>query len=123
MARRTSAVLVAVILLAFTCAIASAQQQIPGLAGRWSLDRALSEFPAEIGFGTPGALVPRQESEQDAKRLQQLIAEVRTPPARLAIVQTGSALTITDDRDQTRAFHADGRPGVGHKPLDSSLVV
>ena len=108
-------------------------------AGRWTLNRELSQFPREIGFGVDsvsaggsgldstasggrgrrgsggggtGAFTARRESEDDAKRIQQLTAEVRNPSARLTIVETPTAVTITDDRGQSRTFHPDGKEEV-----------
>jgi hypothetical protein len=110
------------------------------LAGRWSLDRELSQFPREIGFGTdvvaaglPGAaptggggrrgrgatstrsispIPARPESEDDAGRRRQLTAEVQTPPANLTIVQTPASVTITDDRGRSRTFHPGGKEDI-----------
>jgi hypothetical protein len=104
------------------------------IAGRWTLNRELSQFPREIGFdadwlstggsgpdATPsrgrrgssaGAARPftaRPESVDDAKRLQQLTAEVRNPSAHLTIVETPNGVTLTDDRGQPRTFHPDGK--------------
>jgi hypothetical protein len=56
------------------------------------------------------------ESEADAKRVQQLTAEVREPSTHLTIVDTPTAITITTDRGQTRTLHPDGRDEV--VPLD-----
>jgi hypothetical protein len=108
----------------------------PDFAGRWTLNRELSQFPREIGFGTDwlpaegsgqnstasggrgrrgsggggsGAFSARRESEDDAKRLQQLTAEVRNPSAHLTIVETPTAVGITDDRGQSRTFHPNGK--------------
>ncbi len=132
------------------------------LAGRWTLNRELSKFPREIGFGAawaasngtgpdtpegggggrrgsggggagPAAFSARRESPDDAKRLQQLTAEVRNPPSHLTIVDAPAAVTITDDRGQTRTFHPnveddvvqlDGVPvGVATKREAGRLVV
>ena len=90
----------------------------PSLAGRWTLNRDLSQFPREVGFGmdlvsgagsgsdsrggsaggggrgrTGGgaelpAFVSVRESEDDAKRTEQLVDEVRNPSPHLTIVQT-----------------------------------
>ena len=113
-------------------------------AGRWTLNRELSQFPREIGFGvdwlsargstgdsTPsggrgrrgsggggtrgggtGAFTSRPESADDAKRVQRLTAEVRQPSAHLAIVESPTTVTITDDQGQSRTFHPDGRDDV-----------
>jgi hypothetical protein len=127
---------------------APARAQTPApLAGIWSLNRAQSEFPANIGFNpdwmtaaatgdgqrgsaggggggrgggrrgsgassSGGAAAPfsaRPESYEDARRAQLLTAEVRTPAARLMIVDTQSAVTITNELGQSRIVHPDGR--------------
>src|SRR5262245_15279538 len=92
-------------------------QDASDLTGRWALNRELSQFPHEIGFsvdwlspgaagsdssgggrgrrgsgGTPGGFPIVRESEDDSKRREQLTAEVRTPPARLTIVDTPAAV-------------------------------
>ena len=101
--------------------------------GRWTLNRAASQLPREIGFDVdwaspvgpgsstaggggrgsgaarPSAFTGRRESEDDAKRLQQLTAEARTPSSHLTIADTPAAVTITDDRGRTRTFHPNGR--------------
>ena len=114
-------------------------QDTSDFAGRWTLNRELSQFPREIGFdvdwvsaggsgqdstasggrgrrgsggGGAGALTARRESEDDAKRVQQLTAEVRNPSAHLTVVETPTAVTITDDRGQSRTFHPDGKEEV-----------
>jgi len=114
---------------------ASAERQDASVAGLWRLNRELSQLPREIGFkvdwlpaggsaqgaggsggrggrgssgGGAGAFTGR-ESEEDAKRQEQLTEEVRNPSARLAIVETPTAITITDDRGQSRTFHPDGK--------------
>jgi hypothetical protein len=112
-------------------------QQPSGLAGRWTLNRELSQFPREVGFGadmmagvgsgtdsgggrgrgrSSGGRMPafpsRPQSEDDAKRAQRLTNEVRNPAAHLTIVETPTSLTITDDRGQSRTFHPDGKQEV-----------
>jgi hypothetical protein len=108
------------------------------LEGIWSLDRSLSELPREIGFdvfgavqpdpgqnssgggrrgsggggGVRGASGPRPESYDDAQRRDALTAEARNPPARLTIVDTPSAITLTNDLGQSRTFHPDLREEV-----------
>lgn len=108
-------------------------------AGRWTLNRELSQFPREIGFdagmratGSSGsdssassgrgrsggggaersAFTARRESEDDAKRVRQLTAEVRDPSPHLTVVETSTAVTITDDRGQSRTFHPNGKEDV-----------
>ena len=114
-------------------------QDAPRVAGLWRLNRELSQLPREIGFrvdwlsangsgqdaggsggrgghgssgGGAGAFATGRESEEDAKRLELLTEEVRNPSARLAIVETPAAITITDDRGQSRTFHPEGRQEV-----------
>jgi hypothetical protein len=112
-----------------------AAQDKPSLAGRWTLNRELSQFPREIGFGmdlvpaggsgsdagTGGgrggsggglgasAILTRRESEDDVKRTGQLVAEVKSPSPHLTIAETESAVTITNERGQSRTFHPDGK--------------
>jgi hypothetical protein len=105
----------------------------PDLAGRWTLVRQLSQFPSDVGFGMDlaagagsrsdsgaggrgsggvGALPASawfQESEDDARRRDQLVEEVRNPPVHLTIKQTDSAVTITDDRGRSRTFHTNSK--------------
>jgi hypothetical protein len=65
------------------------------------------------GGGTNGgAAAPfsaRPESYEDAQRAQLLTAEVRNPPARLTVVDTPAAVTITNELGQSRTIHPDGR--------------
>lgn len=121
------------------------------LSGSWVLDRDNSQFPKEIGFGTIGSpftggddntasapargrrdgggrsgslqpsLRPGGESYDEGRRRQLLTDEVRTPPARLTIVDTPSTVTITDDKGGTRTFH----PGAGAEslPLENVSVL
>ena len=117
-------------------------QSASPLAGVWTLNRSLSEFPREIGFnvdwisppggggqsagsnggrggrgstgggGNRGSAAPfsaRRESYEDARRVQLLTAEVRNPPARLIVVDTPAAVTITNELGQSRTLHPDGR--------------
>jgi hypothetical protein len=51
----------------------------------------------------------RPESSEDARRVQLLTAEVRDPPARLMIVDTPAAVTITNELGQSRTLHPDGK--------------
>ena len=122
---------------------ARAQAASP-MAGIWTLNRALSEFPREIGFnvdwwptsigdgqnagsngggrgrrggstggggsrGSAGPFSGRPESYEDARRVQLLTAEVRTPPVRLMVVDTPAAVTITNELGQSRTLHPDGK--------------
>jgi hypothetical protein len=137
MARHTSATLVAAaIACVFPYPARAAAVDRPGLEGRWTLSRSLSEFP-EVGFGADllsevgrdaaggggswngsdrsggggqsAAPDSRMESEDDVRRAEQLTDEVRNPSAHLMIAETATAVTITDDRGRSRTFHPDGR--------------
>src|SRR4029453_2416866 len=120
---------------------AVAAQALSRLAGTWSLNRSLSEFPKEIGFnlnwvragfdtgqgggggrgggrrgGTGSSsrpFTPQRESADDAKRVPLLAAEVRNPPTFLTIADSGGAITFTSDAGETRTFH----PGRGREEL------
>jgi hypothetical protein len=122
---------------------ALAQNASP-LAGVWTLNRSLSEFPPDVGFNPSWLTTPtgdgqsaapagggrgrrgssggggggraggapfsnRQESYEDAKRVQLITAELRNPPARLMFVDTPSAVTITNDLGQSRTIYPDGK--------------
>ena len=112
------------------------------LDGVWTLNRALSEVPRDVGFnvdwmpppgadgqnrgsnaggrgrrgstgrGSAGPAAPfsaRRESYEDARRVQLLTAEVRNPPARLMVVDTPAAFTITNELGQSRTLHPNGK--------------
>jgi hypothetical protein len=107
-----------------------AAQDKSDFSGRWTLNRELSEFPREIGFGVDwlpsggsgpsstsggrgrrgsggggtGAFPARPQSEDDSKRVQQLTAEVRNPSAHLTIAETPGGVTITDEGDTRVRF-------------------
>jgi hypothetical protein len=66
--------------------------------------------PGGAGSRDPASpFFPRQESSEDARRLQSLTAEVRNPPVRLMIVDTPAAVTITNELGQSRTLHPDGK--------------
>jgi hypothetical protein len=65
------------------------------------------------GSSTGGPLpFARPQSEDDSKRVRQLTDEVRDPSAHLTIADTMTAVTITNDKGQSRTFHPDGRDDV-----------
>jgi hypothetical protein len=99
------------------------------LSGSWTLNRASSQFPDEVGFSATaagerggaseerggrrggGANLPPEElrsrlilpeTEEDARRRRFLIDEVRVPPDRLTIVVTPASVTITPDPGAAR---------------------
>ena len=126
------------------------------MSGAWALDRDASQIPREIGFaadfvpppessaqggrggrrpatGPDQALRPRGDSYEDAQRRQRLTDAVRNPPVRVTIVDSPEAVTVTDDKGDSRVFHPDGRAEtlqLGTTPLlttarreDGKLVV
>ncbi len=114
-------------------------QDTSAFAGRWTLNRELSQFPREIGFnadwmsaapsgddstasagrgqresGASGrtSFPVSRESREDATRRQLLTAEVRDPSAHLAIVETATDITITADSGSSRTWHPVGKAEV-----------
>jgi hypothetical protein len=112
-------------------------QGVSSIAGRWTLNRELSQFPRELGFGMDlvpgggpgqsgrrgrdgsdgaiggvGAFASGRESPDDVNRMRQLTAEVRAPSTRLTISETATAVTITNDRGEARTFHPGAREDV-----------
>ena len=100
------------------------------LDGAWKLNRELSQFPREVGFGmdvvgggkttmtdpgrggqtvNPGLAAGRPASREEAQNSRQLVDEVRNPPASLTIAQNGGAIVVTDDRGRARTYYPDGR--------------
>ena len=134
-----AAILVAAMVVGIPGRLPVSAQDKSNLGGRWILNRELSQFPREVGFGAdflssggPGldstgsgrrsrggssgrgvsAAPSRRESEDDAKRARQLTTEVRNPSAHLTIAEAPTAVTITDDRGRSRTFHPDGKEEV-----------
>ena len=119
--------------VAATCVPAAAQQPSTApLNGVWTLNRARSELPKEIGFsldvplspddgqsapargrrGGGGSRAPvssRRESYEDGQRKQLMTGEARNPPVRLMFVDTGAAVTMTNEFGQSRTLHPGGR--------------
>ncbi|MEI6669821.1 MAG: hypothetical protein WCP29_16850 [Acidobacteriota bacterium] len=140
--RTTTTTMVAAVVVVAAVAAAVAQTSRPvkaaevsTFAGRWTLNKALSQFPREVGFGMdvvpPGAgddregservrFIPRNESEAEAKNVRQLVDEVRSPSPHLTIVQSENAISITDDQGRSRRFHPDGKDEF--QPLDAAPV-
>jgi len=134
-----AAILVVAAFVGISLSVSAQAQDNSDFAGRWTINRELSQFPPEIGFGLSwtsargsgvdstgggggrrraggvggaGVFTGRPESEDDVKRVQLLTAEVRNPSAHLTIVETPSAVTFTDDRGQSRTVHPDGKEEV-----------
>jgi hypothetical protein len=89
------------------------------LAGTWTLNRQLSQFPREVGFSAsflptePTAGVDRSnrrgaqsETQEDSTRVRFLTDEVRLPPDRLTIEVTPAIVTITPDPGAARSVQA-----------------
>ena len=114
---------------------ASARSQESGnLTGRWILNRNQSQVDKEIGFtpawlaagtrsaergdgggrrgsrgGQQGGYAVPRESEEDAKRMEQLSAEARIPSRHLTILDSRGTITITDADNVARTLHTDGK--------------
>jgi len=116
------------------------------LNGVWTLNRALSQFPKEFGFtidvsstaaeapatsggggrgrrggsrSAGGPAAGPRESYEDNQRVQLMTTEARTPPVRLMIVDSGAAVTITNELGQSRTIHPNGR----QEPVEIQGVV
>ena len=115
-------------------------QEPPTLAGRWTLNRELSQFPREAGFnadwlahsnssgdspptpgqsqgGAPGggnrtSFPVSRVSREDSMRNALLTNEARDPAAVLAVTETATEVTITPDKGVARTFHPTGREEV-----------
>lgn len=59
--------------------------------------------------GSQGAFPIARQSFGDARSVQLLTAEARNPPVRLMIVDTPSAITITNELGQSRTLHPNGK--------------
>jgi hypothetical protein len=143
---RVSATVISVI---FSAALLAGQARPPASAavdldGTWQLNRELSQFPRDVGFGmdvtgagkpssgdtgaaemvgqgsNPGLAVNRPASREEAMNSRQLVAEVRTPPLRLTIARSGATIVITDERGRSRTYHPDGREAF--TPFDAAPV-
>src|SRR3954471_24916925 len=107
-------------------------QPASGLSGVWTLNRAVSEFPADIGFnpawmtaplagaqggdsnrggrggrGSGSAAAPfaaRPESYDESRLLQLFASQARTPPVRLTITDTMSAVSFVNELGQSRTL-------------------
>jgi hypothetical protein len=120
---------------------ASARSQESGnLTGRWVLNRNQSQIDKQVGFnpawlaperesggggvgsrgrrgsggGQQGGFAMPRESEEDAKRMQQLSAEAQVPSPHLTIIDSRGTVTITDADDVSRTLHTDGKDDYLH---------
>ncbi|HQZ38157.1 MAG TPA: hypothetical protein PLH72_03865 [Vicinamibacterales bacterium] len=119
----------------------AAAQEAPALAGRWVLNRELSQFPREVGFsadwmtssgaggdttaggggrppgGAPGgsgrtSFPVSRISREDSMRNTLLTSEVREPSVHLAITETATDVVIASDKGAPRTLHPNGREDV-----------
>jgi hypothetical protein len=118
------ATLLGALLMLCTSGGVSLRAQSPAdLAGSWTLNRQLSEFPQEVGFsasflpsGSDGGGRGRggqTQTAEDSARVRFLTDEVRLPPERLTIVVTPATVTLTPDRGAARTV----QPGRRDQPL------
>ena len=123
---RATAIIIAVVAAVVPMRGARAAGDLPDLSGHWTLNLKQSRIPREVGFGldlfsTAGAgsaaagggselpaMINFHESEQDAKRRDLLVDEVRNPPPNLTITQTPGDVTITPEGRLPRTFHPTG---------------
>lgn len=61
------------------------------------------------GSSGSGAISTRFESEEDSRKIRELVAEVKNPPATLTITQSDAAITIADSNGRTRTYHLAGK--------------
>jgi hypothetical protein len=64
-----------------------------------------------------------RETADDSTRIDQLTAEVRTPPVRLSIVPKPTGISIADEQGRVRTFRADGtreQLTIGTAPLPAT---
>jgi hypothetical protein len=56
-----------------------------------------------------GNIKPRLESEEDSRKIRELVAEVTHPAATLSVTQTPDAVTLADPDGVTRTYQTNGR--------------
>jgi hypothetical protein len=125
-----------ILVLGLLTPTAARGQESGNLTGRWVLNRDQSQIEKEVGFnpvwlsagaresggderggrgraGSGGSQRGRfpmpRESEAEAKRLEQLSAEARTPSPHLTIIDSRGTVTITDADNLSRTLHTDGK--------------
>jgi hypothetical protein len=102
------------------------------LDGSWKLNRELSQFPRDLGFGmdvigggkttitdaggrgggqsvNPGLAVNRPASREEAENSKQLVNEVRNPPERITITENAGTIVVTNEGGRARTYYPDGR--------------
>jgi hypothetical protein len=127
---RVTAVIVAAVFAVAPPRATQAAGDAPDLSGHWTLNLKLSQIPREVGFGmdlfsTAGvgapatggvsedpAMVRFHESEDEARRRDLLVSEVRTPPSNVTIGQTPDEIVVTNEGGRPRVLHPNGRDEV-----------
>ena len=61
------------------------------------------------GSSRAGSVSTRLESEEDSRKVRELMNEVKEPSEHLTIMQTDAAVTIVDARGRGRTFHIGGK--------------
>ena len=103
------------------------------LDGAWKLNRELSQFPRDLGFGmdvvgggrttmtdpggrggggssvSPGLVGNRPASREEAENSKQLVNEVRNPPAGLTVASSAGTIVVTNEGGRARTYYPDGR--------------
>jgi hypothetical protein len=103
------------------------------LDGTWKLNRELSQFPRDLGFGmdvigggrttitdpggrggggtsvSPGLAANRPASREEAENSKQLVNEVRNPPAGLTVASSAGTIVVTNEGGRARTYFPDGR--------------
>jgi len=137
-AMKTMRMIAAAVLAAACVAVMSGQGKpaapVPvDLDGIWKLNRELSQFPRDLGFGmdvigggrttitdpggrggggssvSPGLVANRPASREEAENSKQLVNEVRNPPAGLTIASSAGTIVVTTEGGRARKYYPDGR--------------
>ena len=135
---RLAAALVSALALAASQPVVVSAQDATSLAGRWTLNRELSQFPREVGFNPDWATAPvtggdsgatsgatgggggggrtgypmTRVSREDSMKIALLSDEVRDPAETLVITETADTVTLTPDKGLARSLHARGKDEV-----------
>ena len=61
------------------------------------------------GASRAGSVSTLFESEEDTRKIRELVNEVKAPPERLTITQTDAAVTVADAHGRARSFYPGGK--------------
>jgi hypothetical protein len=61
------------------------------------------------GSARIGSVAPRFESEEDSRKIRELVTEVAHPPEELRITQTDASVVVADASGRSRTYHTNGR--------------